>query len=65
MITNENKTPVKEYLDRLVDKDGLRTEVTVTLTDRTLLKTSLYLIATTLASTVLIYLVKNAINKTP
>lgn len=37
---------VKDYLDALVDKEGLRTEVTITLTDETLIKTSLYLIGT-------------------
>ena len=51
---------LKNYLDSLVDEDGLRTELTITLTDRTLLKTSLYLVGTTLVSTLIIHLVKNA-----
>lgn len=55
---------VKDYLDALVDKDGLRTEVTITLTDRTLIKTSAYLIGTAFLSTLIIYLVKDALTKT-
>lgn len=51
---------LKNYLDSLVDEDGFRTELTITLTDRTLLKTSLYLVGTTLVSTLIIHLVKNA-----
>jgi uncharacterized lipoprotein NlpE involved in copper resistance len=42
----KKKMNVKGYLDALVDKDGLRTEVTITLTNETLLKTSLYLVST-------------------
>lgn len=56
--------PVKDYLDALVDKDGLRTEVTITLTDKTLLKASAYLIGTAFISTVIIYLIKNTLTKT-
>lgn len=55
---------VKDYLDALVDNDGLRTEVTITLTDQTLIKTSAYLIGTAFLSTLIIYLVKNALTKT-
>lgn len=44
MATQQSK--LKNILDSLVDDDGLKTEVTVTLTDGTLLKTSLFLVAT-------------------
>jgi len=47
------------YLDALVDKDGLRTEVTVSLSDATLIKTSLYLIGTVAAGTLTFYLIRN------
>lgn len=56
-----SKTGLKGYLDNLVDEDGFRTELTITLTDRTLLKTSLYLVGTTLVSTLIIHLVKNLV----
>ncbi|MEN0050040.1 MAG: hypothetical protein AAF806_23455 [Bacteroidota bacterium] len=67
MTTNNENTKtgmgVKDYLDALVNEEGLRTEVTVTLTDRTLIKTSVYLIGTAFVSTLLVFLVKNAIYK--
>jgi uncharacterized lipoprotein NlpE involved in copper resistance len=44
--TEKKKMNVKGYLDALVDKQGLRTEVTITLTNETLIKTSLCLIGT-------------------
>jgi len=64
MSQQKNGLPVKDYLDALVDKDGLRTEVTITLTDKTLLKTSLYLIGTAFISTMVVYLIKNVMTKT-
>lgn len=45
-MAEEKKKNVKDYLDALVDKQGLKTEVTITLTDETLIKTSFYLIGT-------------------
>lgn len=44
--SGDKKKNVKDYLNALVDKEGLRTEVTITLTDQTLIKTALYLIGT-------------------
>ncbi|WP_025741895.1 hypothetical protein [Aquimarina pacifica] len=32
------KKNLKTYLDALVDKDGIKTEVTITMTDQTLIK---------------------------
>lgn len=46
---------LKGYLDALVDKEGLRTEVTVTLTTATLLKTALTLIGTAFIIVVMVY----------
>lgn len=34
----EKKRNIKNYLDALVDKDGLKTEVTITMTDNTMRK---------------------------
>lgn len=45
-MAEEKKKNVKDYLDALVDKQGLKTEVTITLTDETLIKTSFYLVGT-------------------
>jgi hypothetical protein len=45
-MAEEKKKNVKDYLDALVDKQGLKTEVTITLTDTTLIKTCFYLIGT-------------------
>ncbi|PHN01132.1 hypothetical protein [Flavilitoribacter nigricans] len=64
MAQQKTGLAVKDYLDALVDEDGLRTEVTVTLTDQTLLKASAYLIATAFVSTIVIHFVKNALTKT-
>lgn len=44
--TKAKSKNIKDYLDALVDKEGLRTEVTITLTDETLIKTCLYLVGT-------------------
>lgn len=48
---------LKGYLDALVDNQGLRTEVTITLTNETLIKTSLYLIGT---AAIIIFMVHTA-----
>lgn len=61
MTQQSPKKGIKDYLDSLVDEDGLRTEVTVTLTNRTLLKVTLYLVGTSVISTIAIYMVKKAI----
>jgi len=51
-------TNIKDLLDSLVDDEGLRTEVTVTLTDTTLMKTSLTLMGTVIISSVSFFLIK-------
>jgi hypothetical protein len=59
----EEKKNIKTYLDALVDKQGLRTEVTVTLTDATLMKTALYLIGTVLVSTLIVFGIRSVVLK--
>jgi uncharacterized lipoprotein NlpE involved in copper resistance len=54
-MAEEKKKNVKDYLDALVDKQGLRTEVTITLTDETLIKTGLYLVGTAAIIIVMFY----------
>lgn len=56
--STENKKNLKTYLDALVDKEGLRTEVTVTLTTATLLKTALCLVGTAFIIIVMAYSAK-------
>ena len=58
MSNEERKRNVKDFLDDLVNKDGLRTEVTINLTDRTLLKTTAYLIGATMISAISVFIIK-------
>ncbi len=48
----------KNVLDALVDEEGLKTEVTVTLTDATLIKTSMYLVGTVVAGSLAYFVIK-------
>ena len=50
---------IKDYLDAIVDKEGLRTEVTITLTDDTLWKVVGGLLAAGVGIVVAAHLVKN------
>lgn len=50
---------IKDYLNALVDKEGLRTEVTITLTDDTLWKIIAALLAAGVGITVVAHLLKN------
>jgi len=56
----EQKRNVKDYLDALVDKEGLRTDVTITLTDETLWKAVGGLIAAGVGIALIAHLLKNA-----
>lgn len=56
----EQKKNVKDYLDALVDKEGLRTDVTVTLTNETLWKIVGGLMATGVGIALIAHLLKNA-----
>ena len=51
---------IKNYLDALVDKDGLKTEVTITLTDQTLLKIIGAFLLSGVTVVMLSHLIKNA-----
>lgn len=53
------KRSIKDLIDGLVDKDGLKTEVTITLTNQTLTKIILAFLATGIAIVVVAHLVKN------
>jgi hypothetical protein len=53
------KRNIKDYLDVLVDKEGLRTEVTITLTDDTLWKIIAGLMAAGVGIVVVANLAKN------
>jgi len=53
------KRSIKDLIDGLVDKDGLKTEVTVTLTSDTLTKVVLALLASGMAIVVIAHIIKN------
>lgn len=50
-MENKKNVNIKDYIDALVDEDGLKTEVTVTLTRQTLGMASAYLVGTAAVST--------------
>ena len=54
----ENRS-IKDLLDGLVDKDGLKTEVTVTLTNQTLTKIILALLASGATIVIVAHITKN------
>jgi len=53
------KRSIKDLIDGLVDKDGLKTEVTVTLTNNTLTKIVLALLASGATIVVVAHITKN------
>ena len=53
------KRKITDYLDALVDKDGLKTEVTITLTNETMGKIILSLLASGLVMVTVSHLMKN------
>ena len=55
-------TNLKDMLDALVDEEGLNTEVTVTLTDQTLIKTAITLVGTIIVGSVAYFTVKGLFN---
>lgn len=59
----QNNTNIKNLLDALVDDEGLKTEVTITLTDTTLVKTSLALIATVMIGSISFFTIKGLFSK--
>ncbi len=55
----QRKKNIKDYLDALVDKDGLKTEVTITLTNQTMIKIVLSLLVSGIAVVMVSHLIKN------
>lgn len=55
------KTGIKSYLDALVDKDGLKTEVKITLTDQTLMKTAMYVVGMVVVSSVAFFTIRGIV----
>ncbi|GAK75605.1 hypothetical protein [Winogradskyella schleiferi] len=53
------KRSIKDLIDGLVDKDGIKTEVTVTLTNQTLTKIILALLASGATIVLVAHLTKN------
>ena len=59
----DNKRNIQQYLDNIFGKDGVKTDIKVTLTDETLLKTSAYLVGTALVITVMVFGIRGVVNK--
>ncbi len=57
----EEKKRLQYYIDSLVDKDGFQTNVVVTATNETLIKTALTLLATGISIALVAHLLKNVI----
>ena len=62
-MRSTKKTNFKNILDSLVDDDGLKTEVTVTLTDKTLIRTSMYLLGTIVAGSVAFFVIRGVMGQ--
>ncbi len=58
-MSTEKKRNIKSYLDALVDKDGLKTEVTITMTSETTIKLVIALLGSGLTIMLVYSLVKN------
>ncbi len=58
-MSTEKKRNIKNYLDALVDKDGLKTEVTITMTSETTMKLVIALLGSGLTIMLVYSLVKN------
>jgi len=54
-METEEKASLKSYLDNVFGDEGLRTDLTITMTDETLQKTSLYLVGTGLVITLIVF----------
>lgn len=52
------KTGLTKYLDSLVGEDGLQTEITITLTDKTMTKLTTYLTLTVILSSVAYFTIR-------
>ncbi|MDN5201246.1 hypothetical protein QQ008_07730 [Fulvivirgaceae bacterium BMA10] len=61
-MSTGRKANLKNILDSLVDDDGLKTEVTITLTDGTLIKTSMYLVGTVIVGSLAFFAIRGIFN---
>ncbi len=57
------KNGIGKWLDQLVDDDGLKTEITITLTDQTLAKVSAYLIGTIVIGSIAFFAIRGIANQ--
>ncbi|QKX05374.1 hypothetical protein HN014_10760 [Aquimarina sp. TRL1] len=55
----QKKRKLVNYLDALVDKDGLKTEVTITLTDQTMTRIIISFLVSGIAIVAISHLIKN------
>lgn len=55
------KAGIKGYLDALVDEDGLKTEVKITITDQTLMKTGIYVVGMVIAGSVAFFTIRGIV----
>lgn len=53
-----NQRNLKNILDAIVDDEGIKTEVTITMTDATLLKTATYIVGATILSSISFFIIK-------
>jgi hypothetical protein len=54
-MAETKKKTIKEYLDNLVDDEGLKSDITITITDKTLFKLAGTLFITATAITVMVF----------
>ena len=60
-METKEKTGIQNLLDNVLSDDGLKTDLTITLTDETLLKTSLYLVGSGLVITLVVFGIRAAV----
>ncbi len=58
---SESKNKVKSLLDNLVDDEGLKTDITLTMTNQTLIKTAGTLFITATAITVMVFAIRGMV----
>ncbi len=55
----QQKRNIKDYLDAILDKDGIKTEVTITLTNETMTKIIISLLLAGVTMVTVFHLIKN------
>ena len=55
---NQNKRSVKDYLDNVFSDQGIKSDITINITDKSLQKTSAYLVGTALVITLMVFGIK-------